>query len=182
MFRCQAGQGFVAGTPEKDTNGWMASSSFGPTPDTLSSRLRLPNGPCSVRHATIRCASAGPTRGNRVISLTSARSTSMRSPGSNGRDSWAARRAVSRRAFSRGVEDDCSCTSPGGELGDGDRKWRTPAPASARQASSRAARRSSMPPKMSDGIGYCRTKATATSPTICRLSALTLSIVSSVVW
>jgi hypothetical protein len=29
--------------------------------------------------------------------------------------------------------------------------------------------------------GYCRTKATATSPTICRLSALTLSIVSSVV-
>ena len=122
----------------------MASSSFGPTPDTLSSRLRLPNGPCSVRHATIRCASAGPTRGNRVISLTSARSTSMRSPGNNGRASCAARLAVSRNAFSRGVEEDWSCTSPGGADGDGERKCRTPAPANARQASSRAARRSSI--------------------------------------
>ena len=145
MFRRQSGQGFAAEIPEKDTKGRIDSSSLAPIPDTLSSRSRLPNGPCSVRHATIRWANAGPTWGRRVISLTSARSMSMCSPGSRGRASCEARRAVSRSALGREAEGDCSCTSPGGVEGDGEMKYRIPAPAKARQASRRAARRSSIP-------------------------------------
>ena len=180
MSRPQSGQGFGAEKPEKDTNGWIALSSDGPTPETLSRRAMLPNGPCSLRHATMRCASAGPIRGSRVISLTSALSRSIRSPGSSGRESCAARRAVSRSALGRGGEADCSWTSPGGAAEEGERTKRTPAPANARHANSNAARRSSIS-QHEDPACYCRTKATATSPTICRLSALTLSIVSSVV-
>jgi len=144
VSRPQPGQGFGAELPEKDTNGWTALSSDGPTPETLSRRAMLPNGPCSLRHATMRCASAGPIRGKRVISLTSALSRSIRSPGSSGRESCAARRAVSRRALGRGAEADCSCTSPGGVAEDGARKKRTPAPANARHARTRAARLSSI--------------------------------------
>jgi len=144
VSRPQPGQGFGAELPEKDTNGWTALSSAGPTPETLSRRAMLPNGPCSLRHATMRCASAGPIRGKRVISLTSALSRSIRSPGRSGRESCAARRAVSRRALGRGAEADCSWTSPGGVAEDGARKKRTPAPANARHARTRAARLSSI--------------------------------------
>src|SRR2546422_3053812 len=62
------GQGIGVIAPEKVTNGPSDSRSFGPTPGTLSRRARLPKGPCAARHATIRCASAGPTRGSRVRS------------------------------------------------------------------------------------------------------------------
>ncbi len=89
----------------------------GPTPGTLSKRARLPNGPCCSRQATIRCASAGPTRGKRVISVTSARSRSMRSPGSSGRANRAAVRAVSRSRRGGGVSVAASRTSPGAAAG-----------------------------------------------------------------
>ena len=125
--------------PEKDTNGWTAVSSAGPTPETLSRRARPPNAPCSLRHATMRCARAGPTRGNRVISLTSALSRSMYSPGISGRASWAARRAVSCSAPGRVSVVDWSRTSPGGAPGEGDRMYRIPAPARARIARRSAA-------------------------------------------
>lgn len=180
MNRPQLGQGFGAEPAEKDTNGWIALRSAGPTPETLSRRVRLPKAPCCSRQATIRWAKAGPTRGNRVISLTSALSRSIRSPGRSGRASCAARRAVACRPPGAGTEPDCSCTSPGEDEGEGDRQYRTPAPASARQANINAARLSSIP-QHEDAWRYCRTKETATSPTICKLSALTLSMVSSVV-
>lgn len=178
--RPQLGQGFGAEPPEKDTNGWIALRSAGPTPETLSRRVRLPKAPCCSRQATIRWAKAGPTRGNRVISLTSALSRSIRSPGRSGRASCAARRAVACSPPGAGTDADCSCTSPGEDKGEGERQYRTPAPASARQANINAARLSSIP-QHEDAWRYCRTKETATSPTICKLSALTLSMVSSVV-
>src|SRR6185503_11060740 len=125
--------------------GSSASSKRGPTPDTLSSRSRLPNAPCCSRQATMRCANAGPTRGSRVISVTSARSRSMRSPGASGRARLAARRAVSRRPEPGEDDGDWSWTSPGGDFGEGERRNRTPAPARARPARSRAARLSFIP-------------------------------------
>src|SRR3984893_3635476 len=70
----------------------------------------------------------------------------MISRGRSGRASWTAGRAVSRSASGGGGDEDCSGTSPGGEKGEGERKKRTPAPASARQASMSAARRSSINP------------------------------------
>jgi hypothetical protein len=142
--RPQPGQGFGAEPAEKDTNGWIALRSAGPTPETLSRRVRLPKAPCCSRQATIRWAKAGPMRGNRVISLTSALSRSIRSPGRRGRESCAARRAVSISPPGGDLVADWSRTSPGGAPGEGERKYRTPAPARARPARRSAARLSSI--------------------------------------
>lgn len=88
----------------------------------------------------MRCANAGPTRGSRVMVVTSARSRSIRSPGASGRARAAARCAVSRKL---GVGlDSSNRTSPGAGAA-GAKTYRTPAPTSAKAARSRAARRSS---------------------------------------
>src|SRR5437763_1766391 len=133
-------------TPENMTYGRSDSISFGPTPGTLSKRARLPNAPCCWRHATMRWANAGPIRGSRVISVTSARSRSTRSPGRSGRASRAAMRAVALkpRGPGGGVSRPTRRTSPGAAAVDGASARRTPAPARRRKARRRAARRSSM--------------------------------------
>ena len=184
------------GGAEKARFGAIRLSLEGPIPSTRRSAAVSPKGPPRFRSSTMRRASPGPTPGSRWSSCADARSTSMRSPRATGR---ARRTRLSRRASAaEELAEPARRTSPGGRrASDTTTRMRWPATPSAEQQQDRAMFgrqhgcecRKRAPerahPKSRPGYFFApdssRITAIMTSPTACRLCALSLSGVSSTV-